>query len=486
MNETTDSVYSRRWGALAALAIVQFMLILDSTVVNVALPSIQRSLHFSISGLAWVVDGYALMAGGLLLFGGRLGDLTGRRRLFLIGLGLFAAASAVSGAAPNSGFLIASRLAQGAGEALAAPSALAIVALLFNDPAERARALGIWGGLAGVGGTLGVVLSGVITSELDWRWIFFINLPVALIAFLAVPRLVPADRGVADDRGTIDVAGAVLVTGGLVAVVLGLLNAARHPWGDPSVLVPLVAGAVLLAALAIVESRVAQPLVPFRVLADRTRLAANVTSIFQTSAFFAMFFSLTLYMQQVLGYSPLRTGLAYVPFGGALIAGVGASTNLVPRAGIRAVAVAGGVIGAVGLLLLSMIPVHGHYASAVLPGMLVLAFGSGLLFPAVTNGSLAGVSDADAGLASGLQSTVQQVGGSLGLAVIVTAGSRHAADLLAHGQALAAASTHGYALGFRIASIVLLAGALASALLMRSGGAGLALEIAPRPAIGFD
>jgi MFS family permease len=259
----------RRWRALAVLGLIQFMLVVDVSVVNVALPRIQHDLHFSPAGLVWVVNGYVIMAGGLLLLGGRIADLFGRRRLFLIGVGVFALASATSGAAVSPAMLVCSRFAQGAGEALAAPAALGMIVVLFPDPRERVKAVGIWGGLAGLGGTTGAVISGVITDAASWRWIFYINLPIALVALLWVPRLVSESRMIREQR-RIDLAGAVTVTGGLIAIVYGLLEANRHAWGAPDVLVPLLGGVALLIATVAVEARSPWPLIPPRFFANRT------------------------------------------------------------------------------------------------------------------------------------------------------------------------------------------------------------------------
>jgi len=448
----------RRWKALAVLALVQFMIVIDVTVVNVALPSIQRALHFSAGGLAWVVDGYALTAGGLLLLGGRAGDLLGRRRLFLIGTALFAGASLLSGAAQNQSMLIIGRFAQGAGEALASPAALALLVLLFTNPKERTRALGIWGGLAGLGATVGVVLSGIVVSYLDWRWIFFINVPIAIVAVVLVPRLVDESKAEQPSR-RFDVPGAVLVTGGILALVDGFLAASRHPWGSPAVLWPLVGGVVALLALVVVESRSSDPLIPLKFFENRTRVSANVATAVMASGLFGMFFLLTLYLQQVLAYSPLKAGLAYVPFGIGLVAGIGVSTQILGRLGARAIISGSYVLVAAGMFLLGGITVHGSYVGELLPSILMISVGMGAAFPATQIAALHEVSEEDAGLGSGVQNTVMQVGGSLGLAVLVTVAVRHAGSALAAGSAPALAATRGYALAFQIAAGALLAAA---------------------------
>jgi EmrB/QacA subfamily drug resistance transporter len=447
----------RRWRALAVLGLIQFILILDVTVVNVALPRIQHDLGFSRPGLAWVVNGYVLMAGGLLLLGGRLADMFGRRRLFLAGVGVFAVASAACGAAVSPGMLVASRFVQGAGEALAAPAALGLIAVLFADPRERMKALGIWGGIAGLGGTCGTVLSGALTDLASWRWIFYINLPVALLALVLVPRLVSESR-MAREHGGVDVAGAITATGGLVAITGGLLQAASHPWGSWPVLLPLLGGAGLLAAMVAAEARSQAPLIPPRFFTNRTRVTANVVTVFLAAAFFTYFFLLTLFEQQVLGYSPLKGGLSYLPFGIAIGAGIGLSTALMPRLGVKPLLSVGFFGSAAGLLMTSWIHPGTSYASGILPGMIVLGVFSGLCFPAGVNAALHQVTGQDASLASGVQNAMQQAGGALGLACLVTLALRHAAGQIRHGAPPAVAATHGYVLSFRISAALLAAG----------------------------
>jgi EmrB/QacA subfamily drug resistance transporter len=455
----------RRWKALFVLALVQFMIILDITVVNVALPSIQRSLHFTGGSLAWVVDGYALMAGGLLLFGGRVGDLFGRKRLFLIGTTLFAVASFTSGAAQNHTMLIFSRFAQGAGEALASPAALALVVLLFTEAKERTKALGIWSGLAGLGGTLGVLISGVIVNFTSWRWIFFVNIPIAAVAIALIPGLVSESKAENTSR-RVDFPGAVLVTGGVLALIYGFLAASRHSWGSPSVVWPLVIGVVALVAMVVVESRTRDPLIPINFFANRTRVSANIATAVMASGMFGMFFLLTLYLQQVLHYSPLKTGLAYAPFGLGLIAGIAVSTNILRWVGTKAVTTGALGIAAFGMLLLGGVTVHGSYVGDLLPTILLLSFGMGAAFPALQIAALHEVSAEDAGLGSAVQNTVVQIGGSLGLAVLVTLAVRRTASSVAAGTGAAVAATQGYALAFRVAAFAMFAAALVAFILV--------------------
>ena len=457
----------RRWKALAVLGLIQFMLVLDITVVNVALPHIQHDLSFSRAGLAWVVNGYVLMSGGFLLLGGRMADILGRRRVFLLGVGLFAAASASCGAAVDPAMLVASRFVQGLGEALAAPAALGLIALLFEEPRERMKALGIWGGLAGLGGTSGTVISGALTGLASWRWIFLINLPVALIALIAVPRLVSEGRMVrAHNRP--GVAGAVAGTAGLIAIVDGLLAAASHPWGSWQVLVPLLGGVGLAGLMVWIEARSRAPLIPLSFFSNRTRVVTNFVTLFSSAAFFSYFFCLTLFEQQVRGYSPLTGGLSYLPFGLSIGAGMGLSTAVMPRIGVKPLLSAGYLGSALGLFLASGIDLHSSYTSSILPGMVVLGFCSGITFPAIGNTALQEVTGQDASLASGVQTAMQAIGGAIGLACLVTLALQYAAGQVRDGVPAAVAATHGYVLAFRLgAALTAIGGVLVLALFAR-------------------
>ena len=448
----------RRWWALALVCGLQFMILLDITVVNVALPRIQDSLGFTQSGLAWVVNGYVLMSGGLLLLGGRLADAFGRRRLLLTGVVVFAVSSAVCGAAVSPGMLVAGRFGQGIAEALAAPASLGLIALLFTEPKERTKALGIWGGLAALGGTLGYVISGVLTDLASWRWIFYINVPVAVLVLLLVPRLVAESRMVREKNSGLDVTGAITSTGGLVAIVYGLMQAAEHPWGSASVVLPLVAGVCLLLATFIVERRAKNPLTPLEFFANRTRSVINVVTLCFMAAFISYTFMLTLFEQHVLRYSPLVGGLSWLPLGFGIGAGIGLSTALTPRLGVRAVAAVGFIGAGVGLLLTSMIDIGSSYVGGILPGMIVFGVFAGATMPAATTAALHGVTVQDSGLASGVQSTMQQVGGALGLAVLVTLALRYAGDEVQRGVPAQVATTEGYALAFRIGAALLVLG----------------------------
>lgn len=470
---TTDQNHSKRWAALTVIALIQFIIVLDVTVVNVALPHMQTSLHFSRAGLAWVVDGYVLTAGGLLLLGGRLADLLGRKRMFLIGVGVFAVASALSGAAVNSSMLVASRFAQGVGDAMAVPAAFGLVALLFTDPKERATAIGINGGVAGLGGTLGPVISGLLISVADWRWIFYVNVPVAIVAMVAVSRLVDESRAstrigfgrAAAERGeSADVAGALLGTGALVAIVYGFISAGTHAWASPQVWLALAVGTAAGVGFVVRERTALTPLVPTGFLRNRTRVTANVTSILFASVFFTVFFLLTLYFQQVEHYSAIRTGVAYLPFGVVISLGIGLASQLAPRVGVKPLFCSGALLFSAGVLLLSRITVHGSYWTHALPGMVVMALGSGINFASFGIASVDKVSGEDASLASGVQATAQQMGGAVGLAVLATLALRHATAAIHHGVAVGVASTGGAVLAFRIGAGVALAGAVLVAL----------------------
>ncbi|WP_158887424.1 MFS transporter [Amycolatopsis anabasis] len=438
----------RRWRALFVLALAQFMILIDNSVVNVALPTVQRDLGFSPVGLGWVVNAYVLAAGGLLLLGGRLGDLLGRRRTFIAGIGVFALASLLCGLAWDPAVLVGARFAQGIGEALASPAALSMIALLFPEPAARAKAFGVWAGVTGTAATAGVLLSGVITELANWRWLFLINLPVAAFAAFRVVRLTAESR--ASTGGRIDVPGAILVTGGLLALVDGLLAAATHAWASPRVLVPLVAGTAALTGFVVVERRTAHPLLPLSFFGNRIRLLANLLNVVLAIAMTVFFFLFTLYLQDVLGFSALWTGLAYLPFCAVTLAGYAASAQLMKRLGLRAALTAGFVLGAAGMCWLSWLPAQGSFAAQVLPGTLLLGFGLGTCFPALAVAALHGVTGDDAGIGSGVQTTVYQLGGALGLATFVTVALRRQDALAATGMPEAAAAAAGYRLAFAV------------------------------------
>ncbi|NUO58522.1 MAG: MFS transporter [Hamadaea sp.] len=445
------------------------MLVLDITIVNVALPKIEDRLGFTQSGLAWVVSAYVLMAGGFLMLGGRLADLFGRRRLLVIGVVLFATASAVCGTAMAPGVLVAGRFGQGLGEALAAPAALGLIALLFTDPVERTKALGIWGGLTGIGGILGYIISGVLTTWVEWRWIFYINVPIAIVVLAILPRLVSESRMVREKGQHVDFTGAVTATAGLIAIVYGLLQAAQRSWSDAQVAIPLIAGVLLLVVTAIVESRSKAPLIPLQFFANRTRTVANVVALLFMAAFIPYTFMLTLFEQQVLHFSPMQSGLSYLPLGIGIGMGIGISTGLTPKVGVKAVGTVGFLVSGVGLFLASMLGPDTAYWGGILPGLLLFGVFSGATMPAMTNAALHNVTGQDSGLASGVQTTMQQVGSALGLATLVTLAVRYAADQTAAGSSAASAMADGFALSFRIGAILLVVCGLLVALVMEKG-----------------
>jgi EmrB/QacA subfamily drug resistance transporter len=414
---------TRRRAALAVLCFVQFMLVLDDTVVSVALPSLRAELGFTRAGLAWAVNAYFLAFGGLLLSAGRAADLLGRRRIFLIGVALFGAASLACGLAQQPWQLVAGRFTQGAGAAMAAPTALSLITLMFPGTAERTRALGIWGAIAALGGTAGLVISGVLTDLASWRWIFLVNLPVAAVALVLVPRLVTESR--ADHRVRLNVPGTILGTAGVLSLVYGLLRSGDSGWDDTTVVAALLLAAVLAAAFLAAEARAAAPLVPKSLLADRTRAVANGATLLFSAAFYAMAFLLMIHLQTVLGYGPLQAGLAYLPYGAGILAGMGLAAHAMTWMGMRWALVSAFLISSAGLLLLSGVAPGDPYPAGVLPGMLVTSLGCGLALPALTAAAVSGTTGENAGLGSALFSCVQQVGGAVGVAVLVTAAERH-------------------------------------------------------------
>jgi EmrB/QacA subfamily drug resistance transporter len=461
----------RRWTALGVLAAIQFMLMMDVTVVNIALPHIEGSLRFSVGGLTWVVNGYMLTAGGFLLLGGRLADVYGRRRVFVVGVLVFGAASAACGAASSSPMLVSGRLVQGLGEALAGPAALGLIPVLFRDATERMKALGIWGGTAALGSAVGSVVGGLLIDVASWRWIFLINIPVAVFALIMVPRVIRESRmahGHARKNGyRVDVVGAVAATAGLVAIVYGLLNAAGDPWGSGQVLLPLLGGAALLILAAAWEARVPDPIIPLRFFRNRTRVTSNSASLLSYVAFYTYAFLLTLFLQQVLGYSAIKTGLTYIPLTLAIAAGMGLSTALMPRVGVKLILLVAFLGSAAGVTVAAGgLSPHASLAGGIIPGLLVYGFCNGIGYPALTNGALHQVTAQDAGLGSGTQTSMQQIGASLGLAALVPIALRYVSHDVAQGVPAQIAKADGYALALRVAAGVLVAAALLIAVLM--------------------
>ncbi|MEU0467047.1 MFS transporter [Amycolatopsis sp. NPDC006131] len=451
------AVPARRRAALVVLCLVQFMLVLDDNVVSVALPSIRHDLGFSGPGLAWVVNAYFLAFGGLLLLAGRVADLFGRRRVFLIGVALFGLASLACGLARQPWQLVTGRFVQGAGAAVAGRAALSLITLSFPGTAERARALTIWGAVAALGGTAGLVVSGVLTGLTSWRWIFLINLPVAATAILLLPRLTPESR--AGRRSRLDVPGTFLGTAAVVSLVYGLLQAGESGWAGRAVITPLLLAAVLAAAFVLTEARMAQPLVPLSFLNDRTRAVANGATLLFSAAYYAMAFLLMIHLQAVLGYGPLQAGLAYLPYGAGILAGMRVSTRVMTKMGLRWALVCSFLLSAAGLLLLSGVGAGDPYVTGVLPGMLVTSLGCGLSLPILTVAAVAGTTGENAGVGSALFSAVQQIGGAVGVAVLVTAAERH------HGP-----PAEGFSFALVIAAGLLVLGALGTAALLQTRG----------------
>jgi EmrB/QacA subfamily drug resistance transporter len=452
----TESPPSNRWLILVIACLAQFMVVLDATVVNVALPSIQRGLHFSPANLQWVVNAYTLIFGGFLLLGGRAADLLGRRRLFIAGVVLFAAASMLNGLAQSSTLLILGRGLQGLGGALVSPAALSIITTTFTDTGERTRALSVWSAIAAGGAAAGLLLGGVLTDLASWRWVFFVNVPVGALTTLLALRFIPESRAETEHR-SFDVLGAATITGGLLVLVYGIVKAQAFGWGSPRTIGLLAGGLALVAVFAAIERRAIAPLVRLGIFRIRSLAAADGALLLVGSAMFGMFFFASLYVQEILGYNPLHAGLAFLPVTFGIAGGAAAAQQLISRFGVRAVATAGVVIAAAGMLVLTGLSVHGSYGS-LLVGLIPLSIGMGLVFVPITLLATSGVGAADAGLASGLFNTAQQVGGSLGLALMSTFAASRTSGLLHASSghvALASAKVAGYHVAFLSAAVML-------------------------------
>jgi EmrB/QacA subfamily drug resistance transporter len=435
------------WVVLVIICLAQFMVILDATIVNVALPHIQASLGFTEASLQWVINAYTLVFAGFLLLGGRAGDLLGRKRLFLVGLVIFTTASLLDGISTSSGMLIGFRALQGLGAALISPAALSIISTTFAEGKERARALGVWAAIAIGGSAVGLVLGGALTQSFSWRWIFFVNVPVGILTFLAALRLVPESKDEHAHQGY-DLAGAVTVTGGLMVLVYGLVRSASHGWGSAQTVVSFVVAFVLLAAFVAIEQRSAEPLVRLSIFRVRSLLTANVAMFLAFSGMFAMFFFNSLYIQKVLGFGPLKAGISFLPFTAGVMLSAGLASSFAPRLGVRPVAAAGMVLTVVGMILFARMPVDGSYATDVLPGMIIGSLGMGAIFMPLTLVATTGLEDEDQGLASGLFNTSQQVGGALGLAILTTIAAGHTAG------SSPAAQVHGFHYAFAGAGVL--------------------------------
>ena len=471
MTEQASGRRSAPDGVVLALACVaQFMVVLDVSIVNVALPSIGRELHYTPSGLQWVVNAYVLTFAGFLLFGGRAADLFGRRRIYLFGMGLFTLASLAGGLAESPAWLTAARAAQGVGGAFLSPASLTLIVTTFTDPGRRTRAIGAWSAVAGAGGAAGSILGGVLTAELSWRWVLFVNLPIgavttAVAALWLTEQRRPAGAG-AGGRAQLDIGGAVTITAGLGALVYAIIETSTHPWLSAPTLSALAAAVVLLAAFALIELRLAAaPLVPFRLFGSRSVSGANLVMLPVGAAFFSMWYFLSLYFQDVLGYSALRAGLAFTPMALAIIVGAQVSPRLMPRTGVRPLLVVALLLAAVGFAWMSRIPAHSSYVAHVLGPGCVVALALGLLFTPLASAATAGVPLSQAGLASGVLNTSRQIGGSLGLAVLATIAVARARAELATAHGAASALTAGFDRAFTIAAVLVLAGLLCSLLI---------------------
>jgi EmrB/QacA subfamily drug resistance transporter len=443
---------------LVLLCVAQFMVVLDVSIVNVALPSIRRALGFSPTALQWVVNAYALAFAGFLLLGGRLGDLFGRRRLFMVGLACFTASSLLCGIAQNEALLIGARAVQGLSGALLSPATLSLLTTTFPDGPRRAHAMGAWSAVAAAGGVVGALIGGIVTQSLSWRWIFFINVPIGILALIAARTVLSVDAAKSGRRHP-DLLGAIIGTSGLVAVVFGITQTSTYGWGSGRVLIPIAAGVIGLWAFVGIEARLAaKPLMPLGLFKSRSLSAANASVLLVSSVMFAIWFFMTLYLQNVLGYDPLKAGLAFVPSGVAVIAGTQIASRGVPRVGARPFLLLAPLVIAAGMLWFAGLPAHGGYLAHVLGPSVVTMLGFGAAFVPLTMSAMAGVPPDEAGVASGIFQTSRQVGGAVGLAVLATiAATRTKAVLVAaHGThaAVADALTSGYARAFSVGAVV--------------------------------
>jgi EmrB/QacA subfamily drug resistance transporter len=471
----------RKWLALALLSVVQFMVVLDIAIVNVALPSIQVDLGFSQENLQWVISAYALVFGGFLLLGGRAADLLGRRRIFLAGVVVFTAASLLAGLAWSEASLISARALQGLGAAIITPAALSILSVTFAEGRDRNIALGVWGAVGGFGAAAGVLLGGILTDALSWEWIFFVNVPVGVIAFALAPVLLTESR---DARvKTFDVPGAVLVTGGLSLLVYAITEAGRDGWLAGQTIAFFVTSFALLAAFVGWELRHPEPLMRFGILRTKTVAGANVAGFIMGTALFSMFLMLTLYMQQVLGYSALKTGVAYLAVAGTAIIWSAVAAQLVTRIGVKPVLTVGMTMLTGGLIYFTQVSVGGSYLGDLLPGFLLIGIGIGFSFVPISIAALAGVQPAEAGLASGLINTSQQIGGALGIAALSTIATSQTSDAVASGSAVDVALVDGFTAAFLAGVIIAGLGIVAALTLIRKDELEQAPAAAAEPAL---
>jgi EmrB/QacA subfamily drug resistance transporter len=465
-----EAAQRRKWLALALLASTQFVIILDAAIVNVAIPSIGRDLRFSEEDLTWIPNAYALTFGGFLLLGGRMADLLGRRRLFMGGLVVFSVASLLGGLSSNETQLIAARALQGLGAALLAPSALSMVTNMFEEGAERNKALGVWGAVSGSGGAAGVLLGGLLTEYAGWEWVLWVNVPIGVIAAILAPRLLVESRRETDMRH-FDAFGAITVTAGLSLLVFALVDTINEGWGSTQTLSLLAISLALILAFVFNELRSRDPLMPFAIFRLRTLTGANIVGLLVGAALFAMFFFLSRYMQEVLGYSALKAGLSYLPLALAIIASAGAASVLVTKLGFKKVLLAGLALVTIALLWFGQVPVNGSYLSDLLGPMVVAAVGLGFAFVPVTIAAVSNVSEDESGLASGLINTSQQIGGALGLAVLGTIASSKTTDLITAAEgaetAVPGALTEGFQLAFMTGAGFAVLGIIATLVFVR-------------------
>jgi EmrB/QacA subfamily drug resistance transporter len=480
MQTPAPALDPKRFRALAIIALSQLMVVLDASVVIIALPSAQRSLHISTANRQWMLTAYTLAFAGLLLLGGRIADYLGRKRMFVISLIGFAAASALGGLAENSAMLFSARALQGAFAAIMAPAALSLLTVAFSEPKERARAFGVYGGIAGGGAAIGLILGGALTQFASWRWTLLINVPIAIVAAIAATRYVTESRSPV--RHGYDIGGAMTVTGGLLALVFAFTKAGLDGWTATITLVLFAVAAVLLTSFVLIEQRVEHPLLPLRIVLERSRGGSFLASLLVGTAILGTFLSLTYYFQGTLHYSALKSGLAFVPFSLGIITGATAASRLLPRFGPRLVIMTGLTLGAIGLGIFTLLGVHTAYVTLVLPAMVIVSLGMGLSFVAMSSTSLTGVQPADAGVASALVNATQQMGGSMGAALINTIATGATASYLAlHGtsaSAEVAGSIHGYTTAFGFSAIVLAVAAATSFALIRTPKAAAADEAA--------
>jgi EmrB/QacA subfamily drug resistance transporter len=481
-----SNAIDRRWIALVVLCVGMLMIVLDQTIVNVALPSIQRDLGFTTSNLAWVVNAYLIAFGGLLLLAGRMGDLIGQKRVFMLGLALFTGASLLCGLANSQGLLIGARFLQGIGGATTSAVILGMIVTMFPEPREQAKAIGVYSFVASAGASIGLLMGGVLTQALNWHWIFFVNLPIGAAAAIFATRFVDGQEGIGLRKGA-DVSGALLVTGALMLGVYTILEVDRYGWGSAHTLGLGAVSLGLLAGFVARQARAATPLMPLRIFRSRNVSGANLIQMLMVAGLFGMFFLGSLYLQRVLGYDALQIGLAFLPV--ALLIGtlsLGFSARLNTRFGARATLIPGLVLIVGGLLLFARAPVGADYLRDILPSMVLLGIGAGLSFPSLMTLAMSGATRSDSGLASGLVNTSLQVGGALGLAVLATLASSHSKGLVADGQSQGHALTSGYHLAFLIGAGLLTAAIALAVTVLTGENLAEVEELEPQPDVSAE